>query len=48
MRRIFLIFTDTNGRRWIFGKALRILFGIVEVVRPQFWDYDKLCGGVGD
>lgn len=48
MRRIFLIFTDIHGRRWICGKALRILFGIVEVVRPQFWDYDRLCGGVGD
>lgn len=41
--RIFLIFEDVHGHRWICGKALRILFGIVEVDRPRFWDYDELC-----
>lgn len=44
MRKI-LIFTDRRGRRWICGAALKILFGIVEVGCPRFWDYDELCGG---
>ncbi|MBQ3435086.1 MAG: hypothetical protein IJG24_08600 [Selenomonadaceae bacterium] len=39
----FAIFTDTRGRRWICGQALRILFGIVETGKRHFWDYDKLC-----
>ena len=41
--RKFLIFTDRRGRRWICGETLRILFGIIEIGRPRFWDYDKLC-----
>ena len=44
MRR-FLIFTDIDGRRWVCGETLRILFGIVEVGKKFFWDYDELCGG---
>ena len=43
--RTFLIFTDVDGRHWICGEALRILFGIVEAGKKFFWDYDKLCGG---
>ena len=43
--RTILIFTDRRGRRWICGDALKILFGIIEVGRPRFWDYDKLCYG---
>ena len=42
--RTFLIFTDIHGRKWICGKALRILFGMVEVSKKFFWDYDSLCG----
>lgn len=41
--RTFLIFTDRRGRRWICGKALQILFGIVETGKKFFWDYDSLC-----
>ena len=40
--RTFLIFTDQHGWRWICGKALRILFGLVEVGKKFFWDYDEL------
>ena len=43
--KTFLIFKDIYGRHWICGKALRILFGIVEIGRPRFWDYDQLCRG---
>ena len=41
--KTFLIFTDRYGRRWICGKALQILFGIVEVGKLHFWNYDELC-----
>ena len=41
--KTFLIFTDRHGRRWICGKALQILFGIVEVGKFHFWNYDELC-----
>lgn len=41
--RMFLIFKDRRGRRWICGKALEILFGIIEVGKKFFWDYDELC-----
>ena len=41
--KTFLIFTDRRGRHRICGRALQILFGIVEVDRRYFWDYDKLC-----
>lgn len=41
--KTFLIFKDTRGRRWICGDALRVLFGIVEVGKPRFWNYDLLC-----
>lgn len=42
MRKI-LIFTDIHGRRWICGKTLLILFGIIEAGKPKFWNYDWLC-----
>ena len=41
--RTFLIFTDRFGRRWVCGRALRILFGIKELGAPKFWNYDLLC-----
>lgn len=41
--RIFLIFEDIHGRKWICGHALRILFGMVEAGKKFFWDYDSLC-----
>lgn len=41
--RLITIFTDRRGRRWICGKALQLLFGLVEVGAPKFWDYDDLC-----
>ena len=41
--RKFLIFTDRHGKRQVCVETLRILFGIVEVGRPRFWNYDKLC-----
>lgn len=44
--KLFLILTDRRGRRWICGKALQILFGIVETGSKKFWDYDKLCRGL--
>ncbi|MBR0290102.1 MAG: hypothetical protein IJQ82_14090 [Selenomonadaceae bacterium] len=46
--KTFLIFTDCDGRRWICGKTLEILFGIVEVGKKFFYDYDKLCGRFGN
>lgn len=46
--RIFLIFEDIHGRKWICGKALRILFGMVEAGKKFFWDYDSLCTMKGD
>lgn len=42
MRNV-LIFTDRRGRRWICGRTLQFLFGIVETVKKFFWDYDELC-----
>lgn len=42
MRNV-LIFTDRRGRRWICGQTLKFLFGIVEVGKKYFWDYDELC-----
>ena len=44
--KTFLIITDRRGRRWICGKALKILFGIVETGAPKFWNYDNLCKGI--
>ena len=44
MKKI-LIFTDKRGRRWVCGKTLKVLFGIVETGVPHFWNYDSLCGG---
>lgn len=38
-----LIFRDRRGRRWICGYTLRLLFGIIEVGQPKFWNYDWLC-----
>ncbi len=43
--RTFLIFTDIYGRRWICGKALEVLFYMIETGKKFFWDYDELCGG---
>lgn len=40
--RKFMIFTDRHDRRWICGEALKILFGIVEVGKRWFWNYDDL------
>lgn len=37
------IFTDRFGRRWICGRALKFLFGIVEIGKRSFWNYDDLC-----
>lgn len=42
MKRV-LVFTDRKGRRWVCGKTLKFLFGIVECGCPHFWDYDYLC-----
>lgn len=39
---MMMILRDIKGRRWICGDALRTVFGIHEVGRHHFWNYDYL------